>query len=224
MRARSLLCTTLAAAALAACEQKNPEPRFVGKPPADETPAPAPATPPPTPATTPAPTAATPPAAASGAPTAAGLLWTPPEGWTVRPPSSQMRALEMTAPAAPGDAEPPELVVLHFGTNGAGSVEDNLERWARQVTDEAGQPVVPTVETLESGALKIYKLSTRGIYASGMPGGAITPKPNSAMLAAIVENGPAGPVYIRFTGPAASIDAQEPAFEALLRALRPATP
>lgn len=200
-------------AALGACEKKNPPTQFVGKDapasPASDAPATASASP-------------APAAPASDAVTAGGLVWTPPKGWTFRPPSSSMRVLELVAPLAEGAAEPAELVVLTFGPTGAGSVEDNLERWARQVHDGEGAPVIPEVATAETGTLRLTTLYSTGVFLAGMPGQQPTPKPEWGLFAAIVENGPQGPVYVRVTGPRGAMERHRPELDALLRSLRPA--
>ena len=54
----------------------------------------------------------------------------PPAGWTVKPVTSSMRAAQFIIPPA-GDIE---LIVYYFGPSGAGSVEDNLDRWFSQFT------------------------------------------------------------------------------------------
>src|SRR5580693_6108109 len=46
-----------------------------------------------------------------------------PDGWAVKPVTSEMRAADITIAA---DAE---IIVYYFGESGAGSVQDNVDRW-----------------------------------------------------------------------------------------------
>jgi hypothetical protein len=54
-----------------------------------------------------------------------------------------------------------------------------------------------------------------------MTGGAVEQKPGYALLGAIVE-GPDANWFFKLTGPAATVDAQRQAFEAMVGSLRPA--
>src|SRR5262249_15628939 len=61
-----------------------------------------------------------------------------PADWTNKPITSSMRAADFVLPSKPGaDAE---LVVYYFGTDGAGSVDDNIDRWLDQFQQPDGKP------------------------------------------------------------------------------------
>jgi hypothetical protein len=53
-----------------------------------------------------------------------------------------------------------------------------------------------------------------------MGGGPTEPTPGSRLLGAVVE-GPGGPWFFKITGPAATVTAAAPAFDAMLRSVRP---
>src|SRR3990172_5854393 len=76
-------------------------------------------------------------AATTGA--AGGIRWTVPSRWT-QGPASAMRVATYEVPASKG-AGPGECPVFFFGPGQGGSVEANVERWARQFegTPKAGR-------------------------------------------------------------------------------------
>jgi hypothetical protein len=154
--------------------------------------------------------------AAAQAPQAAGLTWTAPPEWTAEPPSSSMRVVTYRIP---GDAEPAELGVFFFGSGGqGGSVDANVQRWIGQFAPESGSAKPSQrVETIEG--IRVTRVSARGTYASGMPGGPSTPKAHYALLGAIAE-GPGGNVFFKLTGPSKTVDKAAPKFDALLRSLK----
>ena len=102
----------------------------------------------------------------------AGLSFTRPEGWTIGAPGP-MRAAELRHPAN-DDAL---VVFTHFGERGAGSVPDNLTRWARQVLDSANQPTLPELTEERRGDLKITIAKHVGTYMSGTPARPRSPSP-----------------------------------------------
>src|SRR5262249_27486283 len=68
-------------------------------------------------------------------------------------PPGGMRAAQFALPPqkdATKGAESAEVVFYYFGPQGAGTVDANIARWASQVTDAKGEPVVPKVTTRES--------------------------------------------------------------------------
>jgi hypothetical protein len=153
---------------------------------------------------------------------AAGLRFAVPRAWTRVPAPSDVRAAQYTIPRAKGDVLDGELVLFHFGTGKGGSAEDNLNRWYGQFVQPDGRAsrdaAVVTMRTV--GGLKVTSVDLAGTYLGmQMPGGrALEPKPGFRLLAAVVE-GPGGPWFLRALGPAASIAAAKPDFDALLASL-----
>ncbi len=215
----SLAGLSIAISALAAgCGEEPPEARYIDENASGQG-ANAPASPSEAPTASPSEPAAsaTDPAPAPPAgPTIAGLVWTVPEGWQRRDPSSPMRQAEFTVPSTAAA----EVVVFCFGPGQGGTVDDNIERWARMVLDDQGKPVIPEIDTLGAHGLIITTSYARGEYQSGMPGATPTPLANHALLAAAVEGGPAGAVYIRMTGPADVVAEHREAFMGMVSSLR----
>jgi hypothetical protein len=146
---------------------------------------------------------------------AGGLRWKAPIGWkseAARP----MRAATYSVPPAPGDQSGGEVVINYFGPGQGGTVNANLERWNNQVLGPDGKPAKATT-TLRDANIGMATIDVSGSY-SGM-GGPMMASPKVVhgyrLLGAIVE-GPQGNVFVKFTGPAKTVEANRQKFEALL--------
>lgn len=184
--------------------------------------------PPPMTAPTPAPNTATTPPSTGGivpvSPEAAalgdgpniavlGVSVTLPTGWKRNPPANQMRLAEADVPDASGDAAKSCLVV--FSTAG-GTVEGNIARWSGQVRDAQGQPVPGTPTTKAVNGVNVTIVEMTGTFA-GMGDGA--PKENWTLRGAIVD-APQGLLFIKMTGPAASMTEHSAAFNTMIDGIK----
>jgi hypothetical protein len=153
--------------------------------------------------------------AALHAESAAGLKWTAPSGWSNQG-SRPMRAATYVVPPAQGDKENSECAVYFFGTGQGGSVEANMDRWKSQFT-QGGKPGPAQIQKRAVHGLPLTTIDSSGEY-SGM-GGPLADKPGVEtgyrLLGAIFE-GPEGNVFIKFTGPAKTITANQRNFEQLV--------
>jgi hypothetical protein len=144
-----------------------------------------------------------------------------PADWTAKPSTSSMRAAIFELP--PKDGGTAELVVTYFGPNGAGSVQDNLNRWIDQFQQPDGKPSrdVANVKQLKFGGQDAAYVEVSGRYvAMAMPGA--TPaadKPDQAMRAAIVQS-PKGPYYFKLVGAKATVEANAAAFRKMLESIK----
>jgi hypothetical protein len=146
----------------------------------------------------------------------AGLKWTAPTGWKTEG-ERPMRAATYTISPAAGDTASAECVVYFFGNGQGGSVEANLDRWKGQVHGPDGKPADAKVAKRTIHQLTVTTIDSSGDYG-GMGGpmaASKTVQSNYRLLGAIVE-GPDGNVFIKFTGPAKTIAANQAAFEQLL--------
>jgi hypothetical protein len=145
-----------------------------------------------------------------------------PAGWEARPTSSGMRAAEWTVPAVKG-SEAAELVAFYFGNSGAGSVDDNIARWADQFQGPDGAPAQPKKSTRTVAGMAVTLVELEGHYVAAMqPGSAEkADKPDHMMLAAIIETS-AGPYYYKLTGPKKTVSAVRAAFAKLVADLQAA--
>lgn len=148
-----------------------------------------------------------------------GLSFKAPEGWEYQHPTSAMRRAELGVRDEEGTAG---LVVYYFGSKGAGSPKDNIERWVGQFRNPDGsalQGVEPVTEKI--AGLEVTRVEVAGSYASGMGDDAAQQRlPGQRMIAAIV-NTPTGPYYLKFFGDDEVVTKNRAAFEGLLRSIQP---
>jgi hypothetical protein len=146
-----------------------------------------------------------------------GLKWTVPGEWKTEEGTRPMRAATYSITAAAGDTAGAECVVYFFGSGQGGSVEANLDRWKGQVSGPDGKPAEAKIAKRTVHGLPVTTIDTSGNYG-GMGGPMAQAKSvqtNYRLLGAIVE-GPDGNVFLKFTGPAKTISANQAAFEHLV--------
>lgn len=142
------------------------------------------------------------------------VTWKVPDKWRTAPNPSTMRLATYKIPAAAG-AEEAEMSVARAG----GSVDDNIERWVGQF-ENAGKEA-RTVKKVHGVKVTIVELG--GTYlGGGTMGGAPASHAGWALLAAIMETS-GSPYFFKLTGPAATVKAARPAFDALVDSIAPST-
>lgn len=151
----------------------------------------------------------------------AGLAFTVSEDWKNVKPASNLRAAQYELPGVAGAAE---LVVFYFGRNQGGGTEDNIRRWAGQFSVEGEtEPPAVQVARIEKENLRIAMVKTEGTYDPGSMGPMMPnpgPQPNSALFGLVIEGGPEGSLFIKVTGPKATITEQNEALEAFAQSVR----
>lgn len=151
---------------------------------------------------------------------AGGLTWKAPTGFLRHPPKNEMRAAEYVVQ---GDRdERAELTVYFFGADQGGSTQNNIDRWVAQFSPQ-GREVRRFTRTIH--ALQATGVEIHGTYLGmAMPGEPPPAKaPNHTMIAVVVA-GPEGPVFFKWTGPAALIKRHRPQLDELLDSVRPIAP
>lgn len=154
----------------------------------------------------------------------AGVAFTVPETWKNEPPANRFRVAQFSLP---GEAGPAELVFSYFGKGQGGSIEDNVRRWAGQFTsdDPTTSALGADVAEFESDGLRVALVKTSGTYNPGMmaamSGGSAEPRPNYALFGMVIEGAPQGTVFVKATGPKATIEAQEENLTSFARSVRP---
>lgn len=131
-----------------------------------------------------------------------------------------MRVATYAIPKSDKDPEDGELAVFHFGPGDGGGVEANVRRWIGQFRD-IGEVQRDQRKGASGFAMHTVEI-TRGTYASGMPGGPSTPKPDFGLVGAIVET-PGGSYFFKLTGPAALVQQERAKFYALVDSVRSAS-
>jgi hypothetical protein len=144
-----------------------------------------------------------------------------PADWTIKPVTSKMRAADFVLPAKAGaDAE---LIVYYFGPSGAGSVDDNLDRWLGQFQQPDGKKsrdAAKIEKTQFAGQDATFESVTGRFVAQAMPGATeAVDKQDQALLAAIVAS-PSGPYYFKLVGARSTVDTNAAAFRAMLGSLK----
>lgn len=158
---------------------------------------------------------------------AAGLAFTVSESWKNIKPKTSMRVAEYEIPGAAG---PAEMAVFYFGRNQGGGIEDNIRRWAGQFTGDPSTTAPAggaQVARLEKEGLRLAMVKTEGTYNPGSMGpmgpADSGPKPDFALFGVVVEGGPEGSLFIKVTGPKATIQEQNDALEAFAKSVRVST-
>jgi len=141
----------------------------------------------------------------------AGLHWTAPAGWKTGDPKPMRAATYLVEDA--------ECVVYFFGQGQGGGIQANIDRWQGQFSQPNGQPVTGKTGKRTIHGLPVTTVEVAGNY--GGMGGAGAAKPGYRMLGAIVEN-PGGNIFLKFTGPAKTITANQAKFDQLLNSFEKA--
>ena len=144
-----------------------------------------------------------------------GLRGPKPDSWTVEPPPNRMVDTNFRVPA-PDGSRPANINVFFFGAGMGGSIEDNIDRWAGQFRSPDGGPVEPALETFETGGMTVTMVELAGSY-QGM--GDPEPSDDQLMLSAIID-APAGRIFIRLVGDAATVEHNREDYMSFIRGLR----
>ena len=151
------------------------------------------------------------------------LRYDAPKEWVSKTPSSSMRLADFVLPKAEGDAEDATLTVYHFGSQGGGGVQANLDRWIGQMMQPDGRPSkdVAKASSMKSNELTLSLIDLPGTYvAERTPGSAERHnKPGFRLRAAVIE-GKGGPYYVKLVGPAATVARWDASVQAFLKSLR----
>jgi len=103
-----------------------------------------------------------------------------------------------------------------FFANIGGGVDSNVNRWRQQVTNESGSPADAKVEKRTIGGMEATVVSMEGKYQGMGPGGAPAAPLEDAAFRAVIYSGPDGDVFVRFTGPRSTVEANKQAWETMV--------
>jgi len=145
------------------------------------------------------------------------LAYDVPKEWKAVESPSSMRLAQWSYGAKS------EIVIFYFGERQGGGVEANLDRWYGQFQQPDGGSTRDRAKVTksEAGELAITRVDVEGTYTAPVRPGAAERhnEPDYRMFAAVVE-GPSGPWFIRFLGPAKEVSAGETSFDAFLSGMR----
>ncbi len=153
-----------------------------------------------------------------------GLSFTPQDGWVRQQAEGPARMAQYEMKGEKG-TEPATLTVFHFGAQGAGTVEANIDRWIGQFQQPDGRDSKQAAHRSSDNVngLELHCVDVSGTFvAPEAPG---SPKkrndPGFRLIGCVVGTA-AGPYYIRFLGPAATIDRRKPGYDRFIASLMPA--
>lgn len=154
----------------------------------------------------------------------AGLATEVPDNWVRQQPRLRMIEHEFSVPSVEGDDRDGRVTVMIAG----GGVEANLDRWYGQFTQPDGSSTEDkaTVEKVTIDGREAVMVDISGTYEESMGGGPFAPgkkvqRENYRMLGAIVPTH-AGIYFIKFTGPAATVEKNAEGFRNMVKGLRKA--
>jgi hypothetical protein len=121
--------------------------------------------------------------------------------------------------------EPATVTIFHFGPGGAGTVEANIDRWISQFEQPGGgdSKQVAQVSSGTVNGLALHTVEVSGTFIAPMAPGSDKRRsdPGFRLIGNVVETG-AGPYYIRFVGPDATVEHDRPRFDRFMASLQPA--
>ncbi|MET0341960.1 MAG: hypothetical protein ABW252_13225 [Polyangiales bacterium] len=161
--------------------------------------------------------AATPP---TGPASAGGLTWEAPAPLVRRTPKSSMRIAEYGLE----DAPEAELTVFYFGADQGGTVDANMQRWIGQFSQPDGSETKAKRSEKKVKDIDVSLVEAKGVFSGGMamPGAPAPANVPDAMLLGAIAKGPEGAVFFKFVGPREKLEKARPAFDGLLKSIKPA--
>ncbi len=147
---------------------------------------------------------------------------TAPGSWLAKEPKVRIIDSEFEVPVAEGDDRPGRVTVMGAG----GSIDANIDRWIGQFTqpDGSDSKKATKVKKMTVAGQDVHLVDVSGTYLDKPPfaGGGVE-RENYRMLAAIVETKQggkkAGNYFIKFIGPAHTVQDNEAGFQKMIESL-----
>jgi len=152
------------------------------------------------------------------------LLLEPPEGFDRVRPASRMIESEFSIASA-DDLPPGRMTVMGAG----GTIEANIDRWCGQFVQPEGGDTADAVtrKEMKVAGCDVVLVEIPGTYLDkpGGPfaGGPTIQRPDYRMLAAIVQTPKAGNYFLKFYGPAGTVEAHAAGFRTMIEGMVPAS-
>lgn len=149
-----------------------------------------------------------------------GMTFEVPKTWKSGKPSSSMRLAQYKIGPEKGDDEAAELVLFAF-PGGGGTVDANLARWKSQFEGKDGKAPELKTETRKGKNVDVTFAETSGRYVAAVTPGAAEKfdKTDWSLLGAIVQTDNTG-YYFKLIGPAKTVKAAKPGFEAMMKSMK----
>ncbi|PHR97077.1 MAG: hypothetical protein COA78_28035 [Blastopirellula sp.] len=140
------------------------------------------------------------------------IILTAPKAWKVIQPRVRIIDHEFSVEAAKEDKVPGRVTIMGAG----GSIEDNIARWVGQFS---GAKKAPVVEKKIAGQT-VYLVDISGGYTDRRgPFAPATKYENFRMLAAIIKTDKLGQYFVKFYGPAKTVESNAKQFKAMIESL-----
>jgi hypothetical protein len=145
-----------------------------------------------------------------------GLKSKTPDGWKTSKPANEMQRAVFTLPKVEGDPEDATVTVYFFGAGGGGGIDANVKRWKELFKAPAGDKA--KVEKIKVGDVDVTTVDVSGTYLSrprpGDPN--VTEKPDFRLVG-VYFGSKNGPYYMRFVGPAKTVEKNKSGFDEWLK-------
>lgn len=149
-----------------------------------------------------------------------GVKATLPAGWK-KTAAGPLQLAAFMLPKADGDSDDVKVLIFYNGEQGMGTDEQNVKRYRGMFKSPAGDNA--KVEKTKAGDLKATVIDVQGTYLMKArpadPTSPATEKPDYRMIAVIAE-GKKGPFYVRFIGPAKSVEKNKANFDEWLKSFK----
>jgi hypothetical protein len=145
-----------------------------------------------------------------------GLKSKAPDHWKAGKPTSEMQRAVLTIPKVEGDPENATLTIYFFGPGGGGGVDANIKRWKEMFKAPAGEKA--KVENIKAGDVEITMVDVQGthLFKARPIDTKVTEKPDFRMVGVVFAS-KNGPYYMRFVGPAKTMEKNMDAFREWLK-------
>lgn len=143
---------------------------------------------------------------------------TAPEDWKREKPRSRIIEHEFNVPPAEGDEQPGRMTIMAAG----GSIDANIERWYAQFKQPDGGKTADaaTKEKKEIAEVEVHLVDISGTFIDRPnPMAAGVERENYRMLGAILVGDKIGQYFIKFYGPAKTVEEQQKAFVEMIEGL-----
>jgi hypothetical protein len=144
-----------------------------------------------------------------------------PANWSKKQPASRIVEAEYSVPPAKGDENAGRLTAMGAG----GSVESNIDRWAKQFAPPGGDAPKPKLDKTTVGGAEVVIVDLSGTYQDTLGGGPFAggktvSRDNYRMLGAIIQTKEAGNYFLKLYGPKATIDENAKGFQDMVKSLK----
>lgn len=134
-----------------------------------------------------------------------GISLTAPGAWEQVDPAVRMIEAEFSIPAVEGDDTPGRLTIMGAG----GTVSANIDRWIAQVEQPDGSSTAEaaSVTEREVNGARVHILDVAGTYLDQRgPAAPKVSRENYRLIGVIIETPSSGNYFIKFYGPAKTVE------------------